>query len=97
MNDAFNEEERQLIASYLLPTSKWHERTMWYAVYLLPSVLFASFGLWHRDYVATLVAYLALLVTTIWFLTYSTRYSNCFRSVLMKYEAQLNALRSEHP
>jgi hypothetical protein len=97
MNNAFNEEERQLIASYLLPTSKWCERSTWYVVYILPSALFALFGLWHRDYAATLVAYLALFVTTVWFLSYSTRYSNCFRSILMKYESQINALRSEHP
>jgi hypothetical protein len=59
-------------------------------------VLFASYALWHRDFVAALVAYIALLVPALMYLNYSARYSGHWRSILEKYEAKVGAL-SELP
>jgi hypothetical protein len=69
------------------------ERSLWYVAYILPSVLFALYALWNQDFVAALVAYLALLVVAVLYLNYSGRYSEHFRSILAKYEEKVGALR----
>jgi hypothetical protein len=93
MSTPFSPEERRLIAMYLRPGSRSPERRLWFVAYILPSVLFATYALWNRDFIAALVAYIALLVVALMYLSYSTRYSEHLRSALEKYEDAVGALK----
>jgi predicted cobalt transporter CbtA len=93
MSQLFSPEERRLVLLYLRPGALIQERSLWYLAYIVPSVLFAIYAVWRRDFVAALVAYVALLVPALMYLSYSGRYSKQFRSILEKYEGSVGALR----
>jgi hypothetical protein len=84
--DDFTEEERRLIAAYLRSVQKRIEIGMWYAAYVVLSLLFAVYGLLNQDFAAALVAYLALLGVALMDLSYTFQHTNTFRSLLRKYE-----------
>ena len=83
-----------MVLLYLRPGARTPERRLWYIAYVLPSVLFALYALWHRDFAAALVAYVALLTVALMYLSYSTRHSEHLRSALEKYEAAVGALKA---
>lgn len=64
-----------------------------YGVYVLPTILFSGYGLWKNDFMAMVVAYLALLIIVILYLSYSHKTSDSLRTALEKYESKVNALR----
>jgi hypothetical protein len=93
MPNLFTPEERHAVLLCLMPSAKRPERRFWYAAFVLPSLLFALYGLWNRDFLATLVAYVALLTVALMYLSYRTRASDHLRSALEKYEEKVGALR----
>lgn len=66
---------------------------MFYGAYLLPSVLFAAYGVWRKDFVAALVAYVVLLVVVLLYIGWVHGASKALRSALEKYEARTGALQ----
>jgi hypothetical protein len=93
MSDFLTPQERHTVLLCLRPSARVPERRIWYTAYILPSVLFALYSVYQRDFVAALVAYIALLIVALMYLSYSTRYSDHLRSALEKYEAQVGALK----
>lgn len=83
----FTDEEKRLISLYSQDLGTWRDQAMHYGSVVVPSILFALYGLWHKDFVATLVAYGALLIAALAYLSYSRKYTAMLRSVLKKYEA----------
>ena len=66
---------------------------MFYGAYLLPSVLFAAYGVWRKDFVAALVAYVVLLVVVLLYIGWVRGASKTLCSALEKYEARTGALQ----
>jgi lipid-A-disaccharide synthase-like uncharacterized protein len=93
MSTLLTPEERRLVFLYLKPGARAPERRLWYVAFILPSLLFAIYSLWNRDFVAALVAYVALLAVALMYLSYSSRQSEHLRSALEKYEAAIGALK----
>lgn len=93
MTEFFTPEERHTVLLCLRTSAGAPERRFWYVAFILPSVLLALYGLWHQDFVATLVAYIALLVVALMYLARSTTRSDHLRTALEKYEARVGALR----
>jgi len=65
MPDLFTPEERHTVLLCLQPLAGKPERRLWYVAFILPSLLFALYGVWNQDFVATLVAYVALLIVAL--------------------------------
>ena len=95
MSNLFTPEERHAVLLCLIPSAKRPERRFWYVAFVLPSLLFALYGLWNRDFLAMLVAYIALLSVALMYLSYRTRASDHLRSALEKYEERVGALREQ--
>lgn len=92
MNE-FTDEERGLLLRFLSERSWRLDRMMWYTAYILPSVLFAAYSLLRRDFVAALVAYIAILIVALMYLSYNSKDAELFRSAMEKYEARVGALK----
>jgi hypothetical protein len=90
----FTDEEKYIITSYLHkpPGGVWiiFQRS----VYVIPSLIFAIYGVFKWDLMAILVAYIALLLYIIWDLGASERAAKSFHSVIRKYETHVEALRN---
>jgi hypothetical protein len=93
MTELFTPQERHTVLLCLQPAAAAPERRLWYVAFVLPSVLFALYGLWHQDFVAMLVAYVALLSVALMYLARNTTRSDHLRRALEKYEARVGALR----
>lgn len=63
----FTPEERHTVLLCLQPLAGKPERRLWYVAFILPSLLFALYALWNQDFVAMLVAYVALLTVALMF------------------------------
>jgi len=88
-------EEKDAVARAIRRKTSWIEITFSYAVYILPSLLFATYAYWKKDYIAFLVAYSALFIVCVWYLIYSFSVGNHLYSALKKYEEATNALKSK--
>ena len=97
MPDLFTPEERHTVLLCLQPLAGKPERRLWYVAFILPSLLFALYGLWNQDFVAMLVAYVALLIVALMYLARDTTRSGHLRTALEKYEAKVGALRPPGP
>jgi membrane protein implicated in regulation of membrane protease activity len=93
MPELLTPEERHTVILCLQPAAAAPERRLWYVAFVLPSLMFALYGLWHQDFVAMLVAYLALLIVALMYLGRNTTRSDHLRRALEKYEAKVGALR----
>ena len=93
MATQLSEAEKRAVSSFLRPRSRGWERGMFYGAYVLPSVLFAAYGVWRKDFVAAFVAYVVLLVVVLLYLGWVRDASKTLRSALEKYEARTGALR----
>src|SRR5262249_13332221 len=92
MADLFTPEERHTVILCLEPVAGRPEKRLWYVAFLLPSGLFALYGLWNQDFLAMLVAYIALLSVALMYLGRSSQRLDYLRTALEKYEAQVCAL-----
>lgn len=95
MAEDLTEAERRAVASYLRHRPGRLDDVMAYGAYLLPSVLFAGYGLWRKDFAAVLVAYAALFIVVFLYLTWTRESSHLLRSALEKYEGRVGALKSD--
>ncbi|MEZ5462833.1 hypothetical protein [Dokdonella sp.] len=93
MANELTEAEKRTVASILRPRSDGWERALAYGAYVLPSVLFAAYGVWNQDFAAVLVAYVTLLVVVLLYLGWVRDASARLRSALEKYEAMTGASR----
>jgi hypothetical protein len=85
-------EERHTVLLCLNPAYSNRGRWTWYAFYIVPSLLFAGYSLFNQDYVAALVAYIALLIPALMYLSRNFGSSDHLRTALEKYEAKVGAL-----
>ena len=79
-------EERAAVDSMIKRKISKGEVAFSYAIYIVPSLLFAIYALWKQDFVASLVAYSALLIVVVWYLAYSFSSGKHLYLALVKYE-----------
>lgn len=85
--------EEKLLASRILKEKRGRAQAFFgYAVYIFPSLLFASYGLYKTDFGAIVVAYLALLLVAIIYLSYANNSSMTLKGLIEKYEEQIKSL-----
>jgi hypothetical protein len=65
VSDIFTPEERYTVLLCLEPSAGKPEKRLWYVAFILPSLLFALYGLLNQDFVALLVAYGVLLTVAL--------------------------------
>ncbi len=87
-------EERTAVESMIKRKISKGEVAFSYAIYIVPSLLFAIYALWKRDYVASLVAYSALFIVVVWYLAYSFSSGKHLYSAFEKYESAMEATPS---
>lgn len=80
------EEEKRYISRYLNNRSNARDTVFIYGAYMLPSLLFAIYALFKQDFLAALVAYIALFVVVVLYLSYVRKSSDVFRPILAKLE-----------
>jgi len=85
------DDEKRYISAFLQHRSQTADFVFHYGAYILPSLLFAMYALWNGDFVAALVAYAALLVVVLLYLSQAKRSSDIFRSILEKCEVAPSA------
>lgn len=85
------DDEKRYIAAFLQQRSKTADFVFSYGAYILPSLLFAIYALWKKDFVAALVAYVALLVVALLYLSHAQKSSDTFRTLLEKFDAVASA------
>jgi len=90
----FSDDEKRIISRTLFRKSGKSEQLFSYVVYLLPTFLFAIYGFWTRDFLAEFIAFLALFIIVILYITYVWRDWSVFHSAIKKYEEQVGALKS---
>jgi len=91
MSRDFTEQEQRLVALFVHYRHGVRERILVYVAYVLPSILFATYGFSNADFAASLLAYLALLLPASVYLGRYRRTLDLFRSIIEKYEAKLRA------
>ena len=90
--EEFTDDEKAAVA-YLLHRKPTKKETIYdYAIYVVPSLVFAVHSLWSHDFFAALVAYGSLLFVVIWYLSHSGKVSGPLHSALQKYEKHSNKL-----
>jgi hypothetical protein len=78
-------EERSTITRYLArPPRGRFDYFVAYAIYLIPSFVFAIYGIWKNDFIAVAVAYLVLLIAILYIIGYQTRSSGLFYAAIKK-------------
>lgn len=97
MTDLFTPDERYTVLLCLKSAAGKPEKRLWYVGFILPSMLFALYGLFAQDFVAMLVAYVALLAVGLMYLGRNTKRSEHLRTALEKYEGKVGALRQPAP
>lgn len=85
-------EEREAVARMLADDTGWRGTLFEYGVYILPTLLFAGYGMMKQDWIAALVAYVSLLLVAVMYLSYGKSFSTPLRSALRKYEESVGAL-----
>lgn len=90
-----NDDEKQAVAQLIGTKPKLAVTVLEYSIYILPTLTFAIYGLWKQDYLAVLVAYGALLLLAISYLSYANSYSKLLQSALRKYEDAHPAEKSD--
>lgn len=86
--------EKRLLGRVLHTPPRKYDSLFDYGFYISPSVLFAVYGLWNEDFVAVLVAYTALLLAAVFYLSYMRDYYKLMHSILTKYEAKAGLFAS---
>lgn len=92
----FTDDEKNLVFQIIQQKNHTKSFLFDYAVYVMPSILFAGYGLWREDFAAILVAYVVLLLMVIIYLNHAHSYSKSLRSALIKYEEKLKVLLVEN-
>jgi hypothetical protein len=87
------EEEKKAVLSAIRRKINTNEVAFMYATYILPSLLFTIYAIFKKDYIAALVAYGALLIPAIWYLSYSFGSSKHLYSAIEKYENCMKATK----
>lgn len=87
------EEETTIVWQVLKHSPKRFNAMFDYGVYVLPTALFAMYGTWKADFIAMLVAYLALLLAAVLYLSHSYRSVRHLRTALEKYESEVGTLK----
>jgi hypothetical protein len=78
-------EEHSTIARYLAKPPRGRLDYLFASVtYLIPSFLFAIYGMWKTDFIAIGFAYLVLLIAMIYILTYQSQSALVFHSAIGK-------------
>ncbi len=78
-------EERSTITRYLARQPRGRlDYVSSYAVYFVPSILFALYGVWKNDLIAVTFAYAVLLIAVAYIIGYQTRSSGLFYSAIKK-------------
>ena len=78
-------EEHSTIARYLAkPPRGLFDYLFASVTYLIPSILFAIYGMWKADLIAVGFAYLVLLIAMIYILAYQSRSAPVFHSAIGK-------------
>ncbi len=90
--ESFTEEEKKIIAQMIQKMPGKAAFLFEYLAYVVPSVLFAIYGLWKGDFIAVAVAYAALLIVALAYLNYTHRYVGPLYSAIKKYETCVGAL-----
>lgn len=65
-----------------------------YGAYILPTLLFAAYGVWKLEFAAMLAAYVSLLIIAVLYLSYAHNASENLRAALKKYEEEVGALEN---
>lgn len=91
----FTREENQLITLYIHRHRSWFDTLFHYGAYILPSFIFAIYAILKGDFVAAIVAYVALFVMAVLYLSYSGRCSRILRSILVKYDLLYSQEKTE--
>jgi|GEM_PF-3428586 len=91
----FTDDEKRLIALYTLKYRGGFDRLVLYGAYVLPSLLFACYAVWNKDYLAAITAYVALFILALLYISKSTEYTATFASICKKAEALSAALNPD--
>jgi hypothetical protein len=88
----FTDEEKAAVAYFLHRKPSKREAISDYAIYVVPSLLFAVYSIWAHDFIAALIAYGSLLFVVIWYLSHTEKISGPLYSAVNKYEQISNKL-----
>jgi hypothetical protein len=89
---SFTEEEKRVVFQLLQRDPAKSQDWMAYVVYLLPSLLFAAYGVWADEKNAFIVAYITLFVVVLSYLVYVGGQANALYGAVKKYESSVRAL-----
>lgn len=92
MLPSLTERERYVVARILSAHASGVGWVVGWVAYLLPTALFAVYGVWRRDLVAVVVAYLVLFAISVLYLAGAKGTLGAVCGALRKYEAALDAL-----
>jgi len=95
-SNVLTDEERRVIHRILTREPNKKESIFSYGVYILPSLIFAAYGLWKHDYIAILAAYLALFIVAVMYLSYVHDSGRVLYSAVKKYEERLGLLAAKN-
>jgi hypothetical protein len=90
--EGFTKDERQEIFQIIRSENSKLMASFTYVTYILPSLLFALYGTWKQDFLAVLVAYIALITVAVMYLQYSFDLGKHLRPAIKKYEDEVGAL-----
>jgi len=77
-------EEQRTISRYLADSRGPLEFFLQYAIYFVPSLVFALYGIWKADFVAVTLAYAVLFGLVLYLLNRQARANPIFRSAIAK-------------
>jgi hypothetical protein len=86
--------EKKALASFLTYDPSRVTILLSFVPYLLPTVLLAGYGIYQKEYIACALAFVCLLVLSVWYLKISFDQGRLLKSVFEKYEKELEVLRS---
>ena len=90
--EELNREEKAVLARYLQASRTRLDSFFAFGTYIFPSLVFAIYGILKMDFAAVAVAYLALLIAAILYLSYQRRNAVTFHSALTKLAARMDEL-----
>jgi hypothetical protein len=92
MMEQLNRAEKVVLARYLQTPRTRIDSLFSFGTYIFPSLVFAIYGILKMDFAAVAVAYLALLIAAILYLSYQRRNAVTFHSALTKLAARMDEL-----
>jgi len=92
MMENLNREETAVLARYLQTSRTKLDSLFSFGTYIFPSLVFAIYGILRMDFAAVAVAYLALLIAAILYLSYQRRNAVTFHSAVTKLAARMDEL-----